>query len=82
MNYRTLIIYNQNFKYFPEPIIYNQKLYIMKTKGSSLNIPGSKYSPGPIIYNQSLFKMGETDPLRIPWPSCTVQTSQRLISAG
>ncbi len=60
-NNRTLIIYNLNFKYSPEPIIYNQELYIMKPQGSSINKPGSKYSPGPIIYNWSLFETGATD---------------------
>ncbi len=61
INNRTPIIYNLNFKYLPEPIIYNWELYIMKPQGSSINKPGSKYSPGPIIYNRSLFKTGATD---------------------
>ena len=53
------------FKNFPEPIIYNEKLYSMKTQGSSINEPGSKYSPEPVIYNCSLFKMGVTDVLQL-----------------
>ncbi len=61
INNWTPIIYNLNFKYSPEPIIYNRELYIMKPHGSSINKPGSKYSPGPIIYNWSLFKTGATD---------------------
>ena len=55
------IIYNQNFKYLPEPIINNRKLYTMKPQGSSINKPGSKYSPATVIYNRSLYKMGATD---------------------
>ncbi len=61
-NNRTPIIYNQNVKYSPGPIIYNGKLYTMKPQGSSVNKPGSKYSPAPVIYNQALFKTGATDP--------------------
>ncbi len=61
INNQTPNIYNQNFKYLPEPIIYNRKLYTMKPQGSSINKPGSKYSLAPVIYNQSLFKMGATD---------------------
>ncbi len=61
INNQTPIIYNQNFKYLPEPIVYNRKLYTMKPKGSSINKPGSKYSPAPVIYNRSLFKTGATD---------------------
>jgi hypothetical protein len=43
INNWTLIIFNLNFKYLPEPIIYNWKLYITKPQGSSINKPGSKY---------------------------------------
>jgi hypothetical protein len=57
-------MYNLNFKYSPEPIIYNRKLYITKPQGSSINKPGSKYSPGPIICNPSLFKTGAIDLLK------------------
>ncbi len=57
---RTPIIYNQNFKYSPEPVIYKRKLYAMKPQGSSINKPGSKYSPAPLIYNRALFKTGAT----------------------
>jgi hypothetical protein len=63
INNWTLIIYYLNFKYSPEPIIYNRKLYITKPQGSSINKPGSKYSPGPIIYKRSLFKTAATDPI-------------------
>jgi hypothetical protein len=48
INNRTPIIYNLNFKYSPEPIIYNGESYKMKPQGSSINKLGSKYSPGPI----------------------------------
>jgi hypothetical protein len=61
INNRTPIICNQNFKYSPEPIIYNRKLYTMKPQGSSKNKLGSKYSPAPVIYNRALFKRGATD---------------------
>ncbi len=61
INNLTPIIYNQNFKYLPKPIIYNKKLYTMKPQGSSINKPGSKYSPAPVIYYRELFKMGATD---------------------
>jgi hypothetical protein len=70
INNRTLIIYNQNFKYLPEPIIYNGKLYTMKPQGSSINKPGSKYSPAPVIYNWALFIMGATDQLVLPLRCC------------
>jgi hypothetical protein len=60
INNRTPI-YNQNFKYLPEPIIYNRKLYTKKPQGSSIKKPGSKYSPAPVIYNRALFKTGVTD---------------------
>ncbi len=65
INNQTLIIYNQNFKYLPEPIIYNRKLYTMKPQGSSINKPGSKYLPAPAIYNRALFKMGATHILEL-----------------
>jgi hypothetical protein len=61
INNQTPIIYNQIFKYLPEPIIYNRKLYTMKPQGSSINKPGSKYSPAPVIYNRALLKTGATD---------------------
>jgi hypothetical protein len=61
INNQTPIIFNQNFKYLLEPIIYNRKLYTMKHQGSSINKPVSKYSLAPVIYNRALFKMGATD---------------------
>jgi hypothetical protein len=67
INNRTPIIYNQNFKYSPEPIIYHRKLYTMKPQGSSINKLGSKYSPAPVIYNWALFKTGATDLLVFIW---------------
>ncbi len=64
INNRTPNIYNQNYEYLPESIIYNRKLYTMKPQGSSINKPGSKYSPAPVIYNRALFKTGATGLLR------------------
>jgi hypothetical protein len=61
INNQTPIIYNQHFKYLPEPIIFNGELYTMKPPGSSINKAGSKYSPAPIIYNWALFKTGVAD---------------------
>ncbi len=58
INNRTPIIYNQNLKYSPEPIIYNRKLYTMKPQGSSINKPGSTYIHRHPLYNRTLFKMG------------------------
>ncbi len=74
INNRTPIIYNQNFKYSLEPIIYNMKLYIMKPQGSSINKPGSKYSPALVIYYRALFKTGVIDlthrPIWGTWCCC------------
>ncbi len=84
MNNRTPIIYNQNFKYSPEPIIYNGKLCAMKPQGSSINKTGSKYSLAPVIYNRALFKMGATDlinPRHLPCP-LNIQLQKTISEQG
>ena len=59
INNWTPIIYNQNFKYSPEPIIYNRELYIMKPQGSSVYV-------SPNMRNLPVLEMALPFPVMVP----------------